>query len=907
MVIQWFSVANVKNEEAEDLDWLCKKCEDANTAKVQKNPVSLPAPVVIALPPQPTTPPPPPPPPPTPPVLITLPASTVHNLQRKPIEKTYSGRNARYSAIQAKCIYPPCLNRTRVDSYCSDICVRLDAVRQATREPKDSDYAPPADDTRAHRRIRHVSGPLTELEKPKPLPSPGHQKMPSISLSISSSGPNSPILDIQSPGLGTEENPIRKNVIKNMTVILKSIMESALENDPTLFDIESDQETIDTKPNSPTEETTEDKSVPVEISEHEVSLPVADSTTTKPEKDTDMSANTDINIDADTEMTVAVTVNHSSLLEVDSATDMETDKDAGITAIATDMKTDNSTKLVTDKTEETATAMTIETTRSNSDDYTTAIKTDINSTPTSTPITTPTTVTDPQDIQKKQRPVQEMAAELAQSIEEVMYLQLGDPHPFPNRPLICGERYKGKFRSLLYNLKDKANEVFQIRVVTGELTPDELIKMSSEAMANPELKSMSETLRKKSIKNSVLKVQSMPFIKKTHKGDIIMIPKGENEYSDESVKAKAFARDMTMAYENNKESSEGNESLGNSLEISKNSAHPSPPLTTANITANTIPLSDSLTHSTLHMTTASATSSPTNTLHANALTTTALPPRHDPLDDILARIGVSTEDMHEDSNKRPSISLTTPHRAKKRKSTFDVEKMLGDEDIQLEIGSDDEGFITTRRTQDGDTVRVQLTEDKEEVPVEESTPKLPGIWKGRVNMPQVAEFEAMARQVGGRPLTPVEWAEVLSPTMWIEGRIPQERVTNYVSQTQYSSSREIILLEIEAATLLPEAAKEARASNTKQSDTLLKYFNSRQRYGVVGHNKTKVKDFYLIPLYKAHDIPDCLYVVRIEESKRDCDLFLGVLILTKQSEQQQQQQRPYSIPPAYQHHPPYEP
>ncbi|OAD79458.1 hypothetical protein PHYBLDRAFT_157239 [Phycomyces blakesleeanus NRRL 1555(-)] len=169
-------------------------------------------------------------------------------------------------------------------------------------------------------------------------------------------------------------------------------------------------------------------------------------------------------------------------------------------------------------------------------------------------------------------------------------------------------------------------------------------------------------------------------------------------------------------------------------------------------------------------------------------------------------------------------------------------------------------------------------------------------------MPQVAEFEAVARQVGGRPLSDAEWADVLSPTMWIEGRIPQDRVTTYVSQTQYSSSREIILLEIEPSTLLPDAAKEAKDSNLRQSDTLLKYFNSRQRYGVVGHNKTKVKDFYLIPLYKTNDIPDCLYVVRIEESKRDCDLFLGVLVLTKQLEQ-----RPLPIPVAYQNHPPYEP
>ncbi|KAI8366092.1 transcription factor S-II, central domain-containing protein, partial [Radiomyces spectabilis] len=415
-----------------------------------------------------------------------------------------------------------------------------------------------------------------------------------------------------------------------------------------------------------------------------------------------------------------------------------------------------------------------------------------------------------------------LAEELAKSIEEAMYTKLADAVPGKPGRILCGERYKSKFRSLLYNLKDKANEIFQMRVVTGDLVPEELARMSSEDMANPELKSMSETLRKKSIKDSVLKLQNMPIIKKTHKGDIIMIPNKETNFSEEQ--------------------------------------QPPPPPSPLSVDIhdrkrdyNDITKSDD------------ATNSRKSSMSATPSTPTTA--KTDPLDNILARIGVHADGTSDTANN---------DRNKKRKVTLDVEQLLGDEDIQLEIGSDDEGVITTRRTVNEHGEEVYEPERKKS-----EEPKPPVIWRGRVNMPQVAEFEGSARQIGGRTLSEAEWMDVLSPTMWIEGRIPRDRVTDYVTQTQYSTSREIVLLVIEPEPRQPSTSADVAQANHQQAQSLLHYFESRKRYGVVGHNKTKIKDFYLLPLYKTQDIPDCLYVVRVDEIQRECDLFLGVLVISK--------------------------
>jgi hypothetical protein len=414
-----------------------------------------------------------------------------------------------------------------------------------------------------------------------------------------------------------------------------------------------------------------------------------------------------------------------------------------------------------------------------------------------------------------------VAEELAKSIESTMLQHLGTIGPRGRRT--CGEPYKLKFRSLLYNLKDKANTDFQHRVVTGQLTPLALVSMSSEEMANPELRSMSEILRERGLKNSVMKLpDASTIVKKTHKGDVVVSSRGNDEEDDMySAQVQQELDKANQTYEQQQQQRQRQRIVVEEKRPSVSSFAP-------------------------------------------ASTSSA-----DPLDDILARIGIPTTTAapSEDrtSNKRlDALEAVEDPVAKKRKVALDVEALLGEEeDTPYQV----EEVDTTELMQEDQDQEKGDQEEQVEAK-EEST--LPAIWHGRVNMPQVAEFEASARQIGGRPLTESEWQDVLSPTMWIEGRIPADRVTNYVTQTQYSTSREIVLLEVEAD-----------AQGQPQSQTLLQYLDSRSRYAVVGHNKTKIKDFYLVPLYQVQQMPDFLYVVRVEETKRKSDLFLGVLVLTK--------------------------
>ncbi|GAB5591434.1 Transcription factor bye1 [Umbelopsis nana] len=424
----------------------------------------------------------------------------------------------------------------------------------------------------------------------------------------------------------------------------------------------------------------------------------------------------------------------------------------------------------------------------------------------------------------------QIAEQLAANMENAMFEHLAEPHPkFPaSKPQTCGEKYKGKFRSLLYNLKDKANEIFQLRVITGDLAPEILVNMSGEDMANPELKSMSETLRQKSIKNSVLKIQNLPIIKKTHKGDIIMLPPKESSSFTEDQVAK---KSPLVRLDDQK-------SPGSSL-------------------------------------------SPSSRKSSISLTPKSPTIKTDTLDDILARM-VSTNTEKENGKGKRAAEDTIDKEQKKRKMEIDMEKLLGDEDVQLEIGSDDEGLITSTIRSNDDDIHLSNTEEQQSAtnftPSSESRDQPKGysqipIWHGKTIMQQVAEFESLAYQIGGRPLAHEEWCDIFTPTIWIEGRIPTDRVTDYLTQTQFSSSKELIMIEVKCS----------EHSGQQEADNLLKYFHSRQRYGVVARNKTTIKDFYIIPLAAQDTLPDCLVALKhdLPDYGRERDMLLGIVVLNK--------------------------
>lgn len=107
---------------------------------------------------------------------------------------------------------------------------------------------------------------------------------------------------------------------------------------------------------------------------------------------------------------------------------------------------------------------------------------------------------------------------LARRIESAMFRLTGELDASGNP--VCGDAYKNKFMTLHFNLKDPDNAR---KVLQQSVTPVQLVKMSSEELANATLKEMKQKAHAQSIRESIkVKDNNSVLVKKTHKGDVLM-------------------------------------------------------------------------------------------------------------------------------------------------------------------------------------------------------------------------------------------------------------------------------------------------------------------------------------------------------------------------------------------------
>ncbi|XP_078664865.1 uncharacterized protein LOC144907559 isoform X1 [Branchiostoma floridae x Branchiostoma belcheri] len=118
------------------------------------------------------------------------------------------------------------------------------------------------------------------------------------------------------------------------------------------------------------------------------------------------------------------------------------------------------------------------------------------------------------DTLKKKRSPEDIM-KIASSIETELHKLYND----------TGTRYKSKYRSLMFNLKDARNTTLFKRVLTGEIRPHKLVKMSPEELACKELAQWRDRETKHTLEMIVKKEQEdaqmeKHLTKKTHKGEI---------------------------------------------------------------------------------------------------------------------------------------------------------------------------------------------------------------------------------------------------------------------------------------------------------------------------------------------------------------------------------------------------
>lgn len=329
---------------------------------------------------------------------------------------------------------------------------------------------------------------------------------------------------------------------------------------------------------------------------------------------------------------------------------------------------------------------------------------------------------------------EEKAAKVATKIEKELFSFFRD----------TDAKYKNKYRSLMFNLKDPKNNILFKKVLKGEVTPDHLIRMSPEELASKELAAWRRRENRHTIEmieKEQREVERRPITKITHKGEI------EIE-SDAPMKEQEAVMELQQEPAGNKslEKTEGSEKQKEEIDsMSK----------------------DTTSQHRQHL----------FDLNCKICIGRMAPPVDD-LSPKKVKVVVGVSRKHSD-NEAESIA----------DALFSTSNILASEFFEEEKQESPKStsFSPAPRPEMPGTVEVEST----------FLARLNFIWKGFINMPSVAKFVTKAYPVSG---SPEYLTEDLPDSIQVGGRISPQTVWDYVEKLKASGTKEICVVRFTPVT-----------------------------------------------------------------------------------------------------------
>lgn len=481
-------------------------------------------------------------------------------------------------------------------------------------------------------------------------------------------------------------------------------------------------------------------------------------------------------------------------------------------------------------------------------------------------------------------------------------------------------QYMTKLRSLLFNLKN--NPTFLNSLSSLEVSPKLIVFMSHEDLQTPEQKALAEQVRQRSLQDSVKTLD--PVLEPTTS------PKADGLILSSLPPSKATEDHVAVDEPTitGKAPCESNQNRENS----SSTPFPTPPQGPApqprDQPSQSDPLALTKSATTVHLNkpvdrteSASAAAPHPEKPTAKSLTPNlfssfdlekvfaaikSVPPPHAASDNENTAKSQSTggevQKDPKDGDSDDSMDLeNTPEREIATAdgsgvAQADAEKSLPDDYdpfvVANGVDADLEAILHGDQQSSGAQSRLTGPPPTKEAESQSAaaTQTTPSVWTGNVMTADAGGFAASAVQVGGRPLSPdgLAWSKLIpTDTMTVVGRLPVKDSTNYLVQSHFAPSRELVLLEL-GPNLKgpPELPSPERVIQHQQN--LIEFFTKKGRHAVVAvHEKVKqaVRDIYLVPLLRQDPLPEFVQLlddVSIPEATpRARDMMIAVLVLSK--------------------------
>ncbi|RUS88140.1 hypothetical protein EGW08_004102, partial [Elysia chlorotica] len=485
---------------------------------------------------------------------------------------------------------------------------------------------------------------------------------------------------------------------------------------------------------------------------------------------------------------------------------------------------------------------------------------------------------------------------IALEIEEKLYDLFND----------TGHKYRAKYRSLIFNIKDQKNKGLFRKILGGKISPDKLVLMSTEDLASRELAKWREQESKHQIemiekleKEKQETKSTNHVTKKTHKGEI--------EVNDEDLSTLETRLEEKKETEPDKADEQAHEPAIDTT--SQHRAH----LFDLNCKVCTGKIVPGLEEQTAASKALPAKPKKTGVVHfvlpgdeekeekpEPKLGNTSIHHHHtapaetekkeleeEDYEKAAEIVKEALEHVHkaeEELSSLPSMVSSSPKHHEPalspplspREEPEDMDMDDDGMDLDLERQADDDvnaspakvsGSVvaasvssalsapSANASSSSSVVLSAAAEKKVVVRSPDSAlqsgleakakfnPTSPVLWKGFVSMLDVAKFFTSAYRVSG----PVDHISI-PDTVHIMGRISPDHMWDYLSKIRQAGSKDITVLRF-----IPGSDEEKVAYIH-----LYSYLNSRARCGVANNLSRQVKDFYIVPLASHSKIPRTL-------------------------------------------------
>ncbi|CAL8578873.1 Transcription factor bye1 [Xanthoria parietina] len=376
---------------------------------------------------------------------------------------------------------------------------------------------------------------------------------------------------------------------------------------------------------------------------------------------------------------------------------------------------------------------------------------------------------------------------LGLAVEYAIFLNFWGTAAEPNN------HYIEKFRTINHNVKH--NSALRNRLLTGELSPNDLSKMSTNDMASSDLQEEKAEMKRMAEKQVVLVEQQGPRIRRTHKGEeFVEGPDFQGPALPDTVFSAPVRRPRPS-------------DADIPTQASPEAASPRSP--------NAVELPEDVGNTV-------TTSKTTQPLSVD----TKAPPG--------AGVGLEKQSSANFNIQDVWSSVTGPD-ADTQKPKPVLQHTESGQAVPLPQPAVGSGDADIDRLLKEDDAEEEEPYSPIEYPLDPNVP----VWNGRLSMEGVAEFHGIGKHVAGANLNgTIPWNLLMSETINVEGRIDIERATEYLCGLQYSKTTDVSIVAI-----TPTEEEESKIAFEK----LFQYFTDRKRYGVIV-KKSDAKDVYLVPL-----------------------------------------------------------